>query len=243
MVGRAFGRLVELAGLVNRRVWRVGHVSAPRDFVPLAYTSWQHRFDDPQRLYRTLYCAEQPVTCLREVLGDLRPNTKARAEFIEFQLAQGVSADEVHRPASEVTAKWRQENALAPGVVRRNGPLADLNNRDLLERLATTHAALLDAHDMPQLDVTQITSKDRPVTQAISRDLYERGVAGLLFSSNHDGGRCIVLFEGRAELRPRGRAIPLTEDHPALLEVCGDYGLILRSARQTVGSSGSSWRP
>lgn len=244
-VGGALERLAQLVGLVNRRVWRVGHISAPLDYVPRPYCSWEHRFDDPQREYRTLYSAERPLTCLREVLGDLRPNTKARAEFIEFQLDQGVAPADVHRPASEVTVKWRQDNALASATVRRSGPLADLDDRRLLEQLADAHAAMLAAHGMPQLDVTQVTSKDRPVTQAISRDLYEHGAAGLLFRSNHDAARCIVLFEGRAELRPSAPAIPMTEDHPALLQVCGEYGLILRSPARGGGrpAGHAPWRP
>ncbi len=56
----------------------------------------------------------------------------------------------------------------------------------LLEQLADTHAPLLAAHGMPQLDLTQITSKTRPVTQAISRDLFDQDAAGVLFHSNHD---------------------------------------------------------
>lgn len=245
LADHSLGRLAEVAGLVNRRVWRVGHISAPRDYVPHAYCSWQHRFDDPQHGYRTLYCAEQPITCLREVLGDLRPNTKARADFVEFQRSQGIHSDEVHQPASEVTARWRQENALAPGVVHRTGRLADLGNRRLLEQLATAHASLLDEYGMEQLDLTNVTSKNRRVTQEIGRDLYGRGAAGLLFRSNHDGARCIVLFEGRAEMRPRGRVIPMTQDHPALLQVCGEYGLILRPARATRSRDerGPEWRP
>ncbi|MBJ7330655.1 MAG: RES domain-containing protein [Solirubrobacteraceae bacterium] len=199
LVDQPFGRMAEVARLINRRVCRIGHVSAPRDYVRHAYCSWQHRFDDPLHDYRTLYCAEQPITCLREVLGDLRPNTKARADFMEFQRAQGIHPDEVREPANEVTARWRQENALAPGVVRRTGRLADLGNRRLLEQLATAHAFVLAEHGMHQLDLTNITSKNRRVTQEISRDLYEHGAAGLLFRSNHDGARCRAVRRTRRD--------------------------------------------
>jgi len=51
--------------------------------VPRRYCGWQHRFDDPRREYRTLPCAEQAATCLREVLADLRPNARMRAEMAE----------------------------------------------------------------------------------------------------------------------------------------------------------------
>ncbi|HEU5423892.1 MAG TPA: RES domain-containing protein, partial [Nitrolancea sp.] len=157
------------------------------------------------------------------------PNTKARAEFEQFQRDQGITEDALHRPASQVTVKWREEHALAPAVVERDGPLVDLDDRVLLEQLADTHAALLHQYKMPQLDLTQITSKIRPVTQATSRDLYDRGAAGLLFRSNHDALRCIVLFEGRARLIADGRPTPMTKNHSALVRVCGEYGLVLRS--------------
>ncbi|MBV9279481.1 MAG: RES domain-containing protein [Chloroflexi bacterium] len=57
-------------------VWRVGWAGSPLDFLPRNLASWQNRFDDVHRRFRTLYVAHEPVTCLREVLADLRPNTK-----------------------------------------------------------------------------------------------------------------------------------------------------------------------
>lgn len=227
---------------VSRQVWRLGHVNDPLDFVPRAFCSWEHRFDDPDKNYRTLYCAEDPTTCLREVLADLRPNTKTRADFEQFQLDQGVAPSLIQRPAAEVSVSWREAHALAPARVSRSGPLPNLNDRNLLERLADTHAALLTSYGMPQLDLSQITSKTRPVTQAISRDLFERGAAGLIFRSNQDSRHCIVLFEGRARLEPAGRAVPMSENHPALLRVCSEYGLILRQAVPPA-SPQPVWRP
>ena len=119
--------MAERVGVVSRRVWRVGHAGSPLEFVPHEYCSWEHRFDDPERRYRTLYGAQH-----------------------------------------------------------------------LLEELATRHATLLAEHGMAQLNISEIRSKSRPVTQAISRDLYERGAAGLLFRSNQDDKPCVVLLEGRA---------------------------------------------
>jgi len=144
----ALRRLAAATGLLSRRVWRVGQVGAPLAFVPREFCSWQHRFDDPEQQYRTLYCAEHPVTCLREVLADLRPNAKARADFEAFQRAQGVPEADIHRPAVEVRLAWRQQHVLAPATVRRDGPLADLDDPALRERLADSHAALLAEHGL-----------------------------------------------------------------------------------------------
>ena len=55
--------------------WRVGHISDPIGFIPRERCSWNHRFDDSKRRFRTLYCAIRPETALREVLADLRRNS------------------------------------------------------------------------------------------------------------------------------------------------------------------------
>jgi hypothetical protein len=231
-------------GLVSHQVWRIGHIEAPLDYVPHEYCSWEHRFDDPHREYRTLYCAQHKITCLREVLADLRPESRVRAEFAEFQLAQGVAADELEIPAHEVTDAFRRSHVLAPARVQRTGPIVDLDQPALLEQLAAKHASLLARHGMDHLNISEIRSKNRPVTQAISRDLYEQGVACILFRSNQDNQRCLVRLESRAQLQPDGAAIRLTMDLPELLQVCSEYSLVLRAspvARRL--SIPTIWRP
>jgi alkylhydroperoxidase/carboxymuconolactone decarboxylase family protein YurZ len=58
-------------------LWRVGHRSDPLAFTPRPLCSWNHRFDDTERRFRTIYCAEHPETSLREVLADFHPNLAA----------------------------------------------------------------------------------------------------------------------------------------------------------------------
>jgi len=62
VAARARGRVAP------NRWWRVGYHHAPLDFVPRELYSWEHRFDDPEHEYRTIYCAEMKLTALREVL-------------------------------------------------------------------------------------------------------------------------------------------------------------------------------
>lgn len=197
--------------------------------MPRELCSWEHRFDDPQREYRTLYCAERKITALREVLADLRPNANVRADFASFQINQGYEPSELYMPAREVTESWRAEHALAQACLDCDGGLADLDNVKLRNQLEIAHNDLLLRHGLDHLDISEIRSKTRPVTQAISRDLYEQGAAGLLFRSNLDDHQCVVLFEGRASLietdEPR---IELTGDVDELIEVCSEFGLILR---------------
>ena len=216
--------------MTGRRVWRVGHADAPLDFVPYEYCSWQHRFDDPMREYRTIYGSEHQLTALREVLADLRPNAKARADFAQFQLAQGVRVEDLQVPGRAVTASWRRSHELAPARVEHEGELVDLDDPALRERLATRHATLLAEHGMAQLNIAEIRSKNRLVTQTIARDLYMRGAAGVLFRSNLDDGPCIALMEGRARFIADGAPLSLAEDLPELTRVCEEYNLVLLSA-------------
>jgi RES domain len=174
-----------------------------------------------------VYGAQYKVTALREVLADLRPEAGARADFAEFQLDQGVPVEELEVPAAAVTPAWRAAHELAPARVERDDALVELDRPGLLEELATRHASLLAEHGMCQLNISEIRSKNRPVTQTIGRYLYERGAAGLVFRSNLDDHACVVLFEGRARFVPDGRPIALTEDVPELLHVCAEYRLAL----------------
>lgn len=68
---------------VGKTLWRVGYHLDPTAFTPRDLYAYNHRFDDAQRRFRTLYLAEQSETALREVLADLRPNLAAQQRHIE----------------------------------------------------------------------------------------------------------------------------------------------------------------
>ena len=63
--------------------WRVGYHLDPLGFTPHELYGFNHRFGDIQHRIRTLYFAELPETCLREVLTDFRPILAARERHIE----------------------------------------------------------------------------------------------------------------------------------------------------------------
>ena len=207
--------------------WRVGYAEAPLDFVPHALYSWNNRFDDIEREYRTVYCAERKITCLREVLAPLRPNTKVRAAFAQFQKAQGIEPHEMCQPSRDVTPKWRESHSLVRARAVHDAPFADLEDVQLRQALERQFAELLEEHGMLHLDISDVRSTNRVVTQTISRDLYNQGVAGLLFASNIDDSRCLAVMEGRASLEAHGDPTSLLEDVPELLDVCAEFGLFL----------------
>lgn len=193
--------------------------------MPRALCGWNNRFDDPLREYRTLYAADERLTALREVLADLRPNARAIADF------RALFGEGAALPAGLVTWPWRKGHALAEGVVAPGrARLVDLDDVTVRRDLERDHAALLAEHGMSHLDIAEIRSRARPVTQGISRALYERGAAGVRFRSNVDDRPCLALFEGRARLDARGRPLPLTGDLPELLQVCDEFGLTLQTS-------------
>lgn len=157
------------------------------------------------------------------MLADLRPSTEALRDFARL------FGDRRAIPAGVVSTEWRRAHALAPATITLlDGDLVDLDDLAVRRRLERRHAALLAAHAMPHLDISQVRSRDRVVTQTISRALFEEGAAGIRFRSNLDDGPCAALFEGRARLEPRGEPASLTEDVEELLQVVREYGLVLR---------------
>lgn len=206
-------------------LWRVGHRGDPLAFTPFALCAWNHRFDDARRRFRTVYCAERPETSLREVLADFRPNLKAQRAFAEVFGASSLG----DLPATPVTARWREEHLLAPAELVLDGELIDLSDPAVRADLEQRHSRLLVEHGLAHLDLHEITSRRRVVTQTIATDLFDRCNAGALrFPSRLDGQPALVVFEGRGKLVEAGDPVALTHPAPAsLLAVCREWGLEL----------------
>ena len=210
------------------RVWRVGHRSDPCGFVPRHLYKWYNRFDDSQKKYRTLYCANSLFTCLRELLADLRPNTRAIADF---ETCFGASSDAGLTVAGVVSWQWRQAHGLVNAeTIIHCGKFADIESLTLRREIEHRHPTLLRDHGFRHFDLSEIRARDRPVTQAISRGFFDEGRAGVRFASRLDGLACYALFEGRASLKLCGKPIPLTKNIPELVRVCGEFTLVLRPA-------------
>lgn len=199
-------------------LWRVGHRSDPLAYTPYQLCSWNHRFDDRDRRFRTIYCAEQPETSLREVLADLRPNLFARQAFAD---AFGVDAL-ADLPSAPVTARWREEHLLVAAGLVLDGDQVDLTDPAVRAELEDRHAALLLEHGLEHLDLHEITARRRVMTQSIAADLFDRGAAAVRFPSRLDGLPALALFEGRAELEQIGEPVVLTDPPPEPLVVVAD---------------------
>ncbi len=208
-------------------LWRVGHQSDPLAFTPLDLYEWNHRFDDARRRFRTLYCAEDPKTSLREVLAEFRPNAGAIWEFLDAFGEEAIADLAVH----PVSASWREQHVLAPARIQLDGPIIDLHDLTVRHDLERRHAGLLAEHGLEHLDLHEITSRRRIVTQTIAGDLFDRlGAAAVRYPSRLDGNPAFAVFEGRGKLVASGEPIALTDPAPApLVAVCAEWELSLES--------------
>jgi RES domain len=202
----------ELTGL--DRVWRVGLATDPLGFVPAERRAYNNRFDDLHRRFGTLYCALVAETALREVVADLRPNATAIARYLEHY-GPGASAD---LPPATVTAEWRRRHVLARARLDLDGPVLDLTDIDQRREIELRHAELLAEHGMSHLDLHELTTGRRIVTQTIAADAFDLAAAAIRFASRLDGLPCYALFEGRGRLSGDGEPIQLTDPAPEALQ-------------------------
>jgi RES domain len=205
-------------------LWRVGHATDPLAFTPRERCSWNHRFDDPRRRFRTLYFALTQETCLREVLADLRPNSAAIARFTAVFGPD--AGDDLSPPL--VPNAWRRQHVLAPATVQPDGFVLDLCDPSVRHDLERDHAALLAEHSLDHLDLHELTTRTRAVTRAIAADNWDDGAAVIRFPSSRDGGICFAALEHHVTIEPNGQPILLTHPPPAALQrVAADWHLQL----------------
>jgi hypothetical protein len=205
-------------------LWRVGYHADPLAFTPLKLYGFSHRFDDAIRRFRTLYCAESPETCLREVQAEFRPNLGALRRYVE-RYGPAAARD---IPSETVTARWRAQHILVP-VLGLDGPLIDLTDVVVRQAVEERHVELL-VHGLRHLDLHEITTSRRIITQTIAADLFDRGYSAVRFPSRLDGQGCIALFEGRGTVSPVGASIALTDPAPEpLTHVTTPWGLELEA--------------
>lgn len=132
-------------------------------------------------------------------------------------------------PAQPVTASWRQQHVLIAARPVLEGPVVDLCDPDVRHDVELHHSELLVEHDLHHLDLSEITTGRRVITQTLAADFHDRlGAAAVQFPSRLDGSPCIAVFEARGELRPAGESIALVDPAPEpLLNVCAGWGLEL----------------
>jgi RES domain len=104
----------------------------------------------------------------------------------------------------------------------------DLTDVPTRQEIEDRHVELLLEHGLPHLDLHEITTSRRVITQTIAAYLFDRGAGAVRFPSRLDGGACIALFEGRGTTSSAGDAIVLTDPPPEPLTIVTTaWGLVL----------------
>jgi hypothetical protein len=165
-----------------------------------------------------LYFARRRITAFRETLQDLRPDTHTRADYR--------SLFGVDPPEPIVPSQWRADRRIARArFAAANEEIVDLEDLEIRRRLEEEYAPLLAAYGMRHVDISQLRSEQRIVTQTIALELWAQGKAGVAYNSNLDGQPCIAIFEGRTSITPYGADREITADDPDLVAAVGPWRL------------------
>lgn len=208
----------------SRIWWRVGWHTGPCDFPPHEDLAWEGRFDDPRRhlepanRFRTLYLAHRRVTAFRETLQDLRADTRTRADFRDLF---GSDADPAVIPAA-----WRDDRRVGRTLLKLDDDaVVDLGHSRVRRELEERFASLLAAHGMRHLDIAQLRSQQRIVTQTIALELMTEGRAAILYRSNLDSEQCLAVFDAHVRPRRYGTDQLIEADDEDLVTVADEWGL------------------
>jgi RES domain-containing protein len=181
-----------------------------------------HRWDDPQREFRALYTASSPLGAFIEALQDLRPNLRFLAGLTDLELEPG---DELP-PYRELDASYF-DNLYACEIVveTQQTPFVDVLDITLISVIREQYADLATRLGMRAVDASAMLGADREFTQAVAREIWVSGYAGVTAPSvlgyphtnwtAFEGGFQTNAF--RVELT-LVKAVPVTLDHPDLID-------------------------
>lgn len=219
-------------------LWRVGRYPDP-----LAWTDWSFvgsgRFDDPLGRFRTLYLAEQRLTCFLETLARFRPSVQALAAVAAMNDGdEGDDTPAIVRAMAgggpptlgRIAADW-----LATRRIGWLEPIAGLRALDLRaietrEALRVELAPFLAAHGYQDFDMAHALSQDRRLTQHVARWVYDRNYRAIVYPSRFGAQYdCWVVFGGSTPAEPPpftplGTA-RIQPDDPDLLQAVRTFNL------------------
>jgi RES domain-containing protein len=196
---------------------------------PLVWPDWRYvgggRFDDPQRTFRTLYAAEQRLTCFVELLAAFRPSPEALSQL------RRVSGTEDPYTFGAIPIDWVHKRCFRAFRLRPGQRCLDLRPLETREMLRRELPEVLVRLGLADLDVSGVRGPYRELTQAIARWAYEHGFAGLAYRSRFDDQLdCWAIFEG-ADIEPCGDPQPVSSDDPDLAVAAALFDLTVGPTR------------
>jgi len=200
---------------------------------PFAPPDWEYaredgtfgnRFDDPtaskgnppEKRFRAIYCATQRLATFGETLARFRVSSNVLAgldaiddqESTEESLAGAI--DPTDRTRGLVSADWRRKRRICHAALGTTTRYADIGNHDTMQYLRSELAQLAAEHDIQDVDLSALTSQQRPFTQYCARHIYTLTdghgsplCAGIRYVSRLDSAwECWAVFDDRLTHTP-----------------------------------------
>jgi hypothetical protein len=212
------------AGTPASLLVRIGRLPEPLAYPPLEFAG-AGRYDDPEGSYRVLYLAESLKTCYIELFANQRPSLQALA--MRSLLPPGEPGD--HEPAlgripRDWLLRWCEERAIGRIALVPDQRWLDLYAAETHRELRSKLAPLLHDLNIGDFDFGDVLSRNRRLSQAVSRWAFQAGFRGIVFPSRfHYELRCWALFE-TARFR-RLDIVPVDPDSAELQAALSFHGL------------------
>jgi hypothetical protein len=130
------------------------------------------RYDDPLGQYWTYYAAEQRIACFAEVLAQFRTDLTMLAALADL----GPAALDDPLPATGIVPDdWHLKRVIASFSLTLGQPWLDLRRFETREHLRRELANILVRLGYGDFDLGDALSRDRRLTQTISRWAYDNG--------------------------------------------------------------------
>jgi RES domain-containing protein len=205
---------------------RVGRLPNPLALPPREYRG-SGRYDDPGGEYGVFYLAESITTCYVELLANQRPSLTALAAI--HALPQGEPGD-LEPNFGQIPRDWLRDwcraRALGRAELGANQRWLDTYAAETRRELRGVLANRLLDLGLDDFDFGDALSRNRLLSQAVSRWAYEQEFRGIVFPSRFEYGmRCWAVFE-TADFQALD-VVPLNPDAVELRTALTFHGLTL----------------
>lgn len=219
-----------------------------------------NRFDDPtasnghppEQRFRAIYCATQRLAAFGETLAHFRVSATVLAgldaiddeESTEDALAGVVDPED--RTRGLVTVDWRGKRRICHASLDANTRYADIGSHQTMQYLRSELAPLAVEYKISDVDLSALTSQQRPFTQHCARHIYTLtnghggpACAGIRYVSRLDANwECWAIFDDRLT-HTSGFPANILADDADLIAIAKSFRLTI----EVISDSKSFLRP
>lgn len=196
--------LIDAVARQDTTVYRVGYAPSPWEWTPWEYATngrFVGRWDDPDGVWRTLYCGISALACYLEVLAFARPSPQLVADLDDITVEDDDHASYPTLPPGELPLSWCGRRMLGRGTL--TGSFALPTHPNSIATLRSIFRPMAIRHGMDDLDTAALRDgRPRALTQAVSSWMYTLtsnntvAVDGIEFDSRHgDQLRMWAIYE------------------------------------------------